>query len=1180
MSLGLTLVFAALIYLGLLFLVAHWGDRRARDTSARTGVRLWIYPLSLAVYCTSWTFFGSVGLASRQGFDFLAIYVGPIIMFGLMWPFVLRVIRIAKAQNITSVADFIGARYGKNQTVAAMVALICTVGIVPYVALQLKAVSSSLLVTLQPSELARVTTDLPFFGDLALLVAMAMAAFAMLFGTRHADATEHQDGLMLAIAMESVVKLVCFLIVGAYILFVVFAGPADLIDRARAIPDLPDAVIRVSDVSTFMVMCLLSFCCALLLPRMFHVGVVENQSPREVRRAAWIFPAYLVAINLFVVPIAVAGLVAFPVGSIDSDMTMMALPLAHGDPLVTLVTFIGGLSAATAMVIVACVALSIMLSNDIVIPAMLKLRGRLPGIPDLQTSAEDVGQFILAVRRTIILFILVAAYLYYRAAGDAQLAAIGLLSFAAVAQLAPAFFGGMVWRGANARGAIAGMGAGTALWFYTLLIPMLVQTGAMDRSLVDQGPLGIVWLRPQALFGIDMPPLTHGVLWSLTVNVIFYLAFSLSRRARPIEALQADIFAPAVEGPATPSFRLWRPAVTVDELQRTVARYLGSDRTMVAFRAFATEHAISLEPNREADIALVRHAERMLASAIGAASSRLVLSLMLRKRTVTTEAAFTLLDGAHAAMQYNREILQAALEHARQAVSVLDAEGKLVVWNRPFAEALDLPPGVLRVGAGLQEVLEALAERGEFGPGDVKDLARTRAERIFAAEDPLRERFLRRGLVVEIRTARLPDGGVVTTYTDVTANVAAEEELERANERLEQRVRERTEELTRLNGALAQAKAEADEANLSKTRFLAAASHDILQPLNAARLYTTSLVDRLGQGPDKALVGNIEASLESVEEILGALLDISRLDAGAMKPEMTVFRIDELMRQMAVEFTPLAAQKGLTLTVMPCSLSVRSDRRLLRRALQNLISNAIKYTPAGEVLVGCRRRGNQVRIQVLDTGPGIPQRQQSLVFKEFQRLDQGARAARGLGLGLSIVQRIARVLSHRLTLTSRVGKGSCFALDVPTAAPLPQVAATPTLVPSPAMPLEGLVVLAIDNEPQILEGMTTLLSGWGCRVFAGHDAREASAAIAGQHLRPHVLIVDYHLDEGTGIDAVKQLRWRFGEDRPAVLITADRSPAVRDEAEAAGIALLHKPLKPAQLRAMLSQWRLRAEAAE
>ncbi len=447
--------------------------------------------------------------------------------------------------------------------------------------------------------------------------------------------------------------------------------------------------------------------------------------------------------------------------------------------------------------------------------------------------------------------------------------------------------------------------------------------------------------------------------------------------------------------------------------------------------------------------------------------------------------------------------------------------------------------------------------------------------------EPHRERIADRDLVLEIRSALMPDGAIVTTYTDITASVAAADELEQANERLEQRVFDRTQELTRLNDELARAKAEADEANLSKTRFLAAASHDILQPLNAARLYATSLVERYGEGPEGSLVRNVDASLEAVEEILGALLDISRLDAGAMKPELTSFRIDDLFRQLAVEFAPAAEARHLRLTFVTSSFSIRSDRRLLRRVLQNLISNAIKYTQNGGVVVGVRRgKTGKLRLQVYDTGLGIPQNKQKSIFKEFQRLEQGAKIARGLGLGLSIVERIARILGHRLEITSRLGKGSCFSIELPVAMGLPTLAETPGTASPAAAQLSGLVVLAIDNEPKILDGMVMLLTGWQCTVAQGLDLRSAMVDLNERKLVPDVIIADYHLDNANGLDAVTQLRWRYGSELPAILLTADRSPEVRAAAEDKEIVLLNKPLKPAALRALLAQWRVRKLAAE
>lgn len=1174
---GWVVIAVALAYIGLLFLIASYGDR-ITGLSGERRTHLLIYPLSLAIYCTSWTFFGSVGLASRTGYDFLTIYIGPILMIGLLSPVLARIVRLAKAQNITSIADFIAARYGKGQAVAATVALIAIIGTIPYIALQLKAVSASLETILAQVD-PQAGMGRPLLGDIALFVAMSMAAFAVLFGTRHIDATEHQDGLMLAVATESIVKLVAFLAVGIFVTFWMFGGPVALFSAAMERTDTALMLTSGPRFESMVAMTLLSFLAIVMLPRQFHVAVVENNNPREIARAAWVFPLYLILINLFVVPIAIAGLLTFAPGEVDSDMFVLALPLRSESSFFTIVAFVGGLSAATAMVIVESVALSIMVSNDIVMPFVLQRRA------GLLNRRDDVGSLLLTIRRIAIFAILALAYMYYRSAGDAQLAAIGLLSFAAVAQLAPAFFGGLVWRRATARGAIAGMSAGFLVWAYTLLLPSFADAGFVGESLLREGPWGIQALRPQHLLGLNLPPLVHGVLWSLLVNVIFYIAFSIAREPSPIERLQANLFVPSDLAPMAPGFRLWRSTVTVEELTAGVSRYLGEERTRGSFASFASSNRISLDPAEDADFRLVRYAEHLLASAIGAASSRLVLSLLLRKRTVSTKAALKLLDDANTAIQYNREILQSALDHVRQGIAVFDKDMQLICWNRQFGDILDLPPSLIRGGIRLEEILRFNARRSDIAPDRIEQAVAAQTAHYISSDAPFLERFAERGMVVEVRANRMPDGGIATTFTDITPSVEAAEALERANATLERRVQQRTEELTRLNTALAQAKAAADDANISKTKFLAAASHDILQPLNAARLYVTSLIERNNAAPapaaDTQLIANIDASLDAVEEIFSALLDISRLDTGAMRPERTDFRIDDMFRQIEVDFAPMARAKSLELVFVPSSLTVHTDRRLLRRILQNLVSNAVKYTPAGRVVVGCRRRGDRVRIDVCDTGLGIPESMQREIFIEFRRLDRGARIARGLGLGLSIVERSARILDHPVEVRSAEGRGSRFSIAVPRAA---EIARSPQIAPDPAGDpgqLAGTMAVCIDNDPAILDGMETLLRGWSCDVVKAPDLATALAALDESGIAPNGLLVDYHLDDGNGIDAIHGLRQRYGGGLPAILITADRSPGVRDEARARNIQLLHKPVKPAALRALLAQWRVvRIAAAE
>ncbi len=1170
---GATAIAASLGYVGLLFVIAWWGDNGGRRYLTG-GRRTLIYALSLGVYCTSWTYYGSVGLASARGLDFLPIYIGPVLVVGFGYRLLQRVAELARAQNLTTVADFVSARYGKSQSVAALAAGIALMASAPYIALQLKAITETILMVLGSFEVGHLSRGAPA-PAFSIAVPLLLAIFAMAFGTRRINPKETQDGLILAIAVESLVKLVAFLAVGAFVVWGLFGGLGELTLLAET-PRIAKVLSATPDPANWLVTTILSASAILLLPRQFHVSVVENVETRDIRAASWLFPLYLALINLFVLPLAIAGLSSFSDGSVDRDLTVLALPLAAGARGVALLTMIGGLSAATGMVVVDSVALAITVSNDLVMPILLRRR-----VEQARAAEGEIGARVLLIRRASILFVLGLGYLYARLASDAALASIGLLSFAALAQIAPAFLGGLVWRRGTARGAIAGMVVGSLVWLYLLFLPSLDAEGAL-RHLLSAGPLGVAWLRPAALVSLSAFPLVGGVALSLGANVLAFIVFSLTRQATPLERTQAATFVGDQPGGKPQAFRLWRASATVGEIEATVARYLGAQRARRAFDAFFADRGRKLSASEEADAHLIRLAEHLLSPAIGASTSRLVLSLLLRRRAMSGKSALKLLDDASAAIQSSREQLQHALDHARQGITVFDANLAMTTWNREFGDLFDLPPSLLRPGVGLDEIVRFNAGRGAYGPGASDDFVAERLGSLLNDDEPMRLRLHPSQKVIEIRSARLPDGGIVTTYTDVTQNVAAEDELAAANERLERRVQERTAELERLNRELAGAKTAAESANLSKTRFLAAAGHDILQPLNAARLYASSLTESAAEaGPEERinLARNVDVSLEAVEEILGALLDISRLDAGATRPELSDFPIADMFRQLEIEFAPMARAKGLKLTFVATKLNLRSDRRLMRRLLQNFVSNAVKYTLKGRVLVGCRRRAGVVRIEVWDTGLGIPVDKQRRIFDEFLRLDQGARAARGLGLGLSIVERLGRVLGHAIALRSTPGRGSVFSVEAPLGVRGRSLGAESGVAEASLAvePLRGLRVLAIDNEPRVLDGMRALLQKWGCEVMTAKGLEAAMAMLAGP---PDAIIADYHLDEGDGLAAIAALRSRLGRHVPAILATADRSPEVRDAAAVADVALLNKPLKPAPLRAQLARCLALRAAAE
>lgn len=1144
------IIATSLAYVLLLFAAAAYGDRRSA-APRQNRPRPYIYGLSLAIYCTSWTFFGSVGLAAERGYEYLGIYVGPVLVFLFGHALLRRIVKLSKSERITSIADFLAARYGKSFAVASLATLIATVGAVPYIALQLKAISGSYALMIQAYGFPALRSEF-LITDFSFVIAVLLAVFAALFGTRHADATEHQNGLILAVAIESIVKLSAFLIAGAAVTFFLFGTPADLLAQIRESPAASAALSRPTSISTWIVYIGLSASAIIMLPRQFHVMIVENRDFSELRTATWMFPLYLVAINLFVLPIALTGVVRLGSGA-PADFYVLALPLAAGGDFLPMLVFIGGLSAATAMVIVASVALSIMISNDLVLPLLLRHY-----LQRQQRDGENLPATILNVRRIAIFCLLLAAYGYFRATEtNFRLASVGLISFAAIAQFAPSFLIGLVWRGANGRGALLGMGAGVLVWFYTLFLPTLA---GQEADIVKSGLFGISALRPQALFGFQASSLTHGVVWSLLFNVSFLVLGSLSRQSSPLERMQASIFVPREMAPI-PSLRRMRTQVTLDELKSTIGRYIGVERTERSFVAHEKKEGRSFSGSAAADLAAIRFSEHLLASAVGSSSSRLILSLLFQRNDKSPLNAFRLLDDASEALQQNRDLLQIALNQMEQGITVFDRDFRLTCWNRQFRTLFDLPDEFGQVGVALSSILSHLRSRGDISQASENGLIEQLND--FGKSWTVELKQMQR--IIEFRANQMPDGGLVATYSDISARVAADAATRKLNESLEQRVNARTTELSKVNNELQKAQETAEEANIGKTRFLAAAGHDILQPLNAARLYSASLSERQGQSGNKAIIENIESSLDAVESILGAVLDISRLDTGALRPSVSTFALNDVFKQIETDFKPLAKSKGLTLRFAATGVRVRTDRNLLRRLIQNLVSNAIKYTPRGGVVIGVRRRRGAPVLQICDTGIGIAENMSKLVFREFMRLEEGARTAEGLGLGLSIVERISRVLAIPVALSSVHGRGTSVLVSLARIA-TNDVAPAAAPEPKPKIGiLPRLDILCIDNDSRILGGMKSLLEGWGCNVICFVSGKEAESL----SLRPDMVLADYHLERESGLEVIDRLRARFGADLPAALITADRSNELRSEAQSRGVALLNKPLKPAALRATL-----------
>ena len=1127
---NLTLI--VLAYMGLLFAIAWFGDKQriGRDHRKFKAV---IYSLSLAVYCTSWTFYGAVGSAASTGWGFLPIYLGPILMMLLGYDVLRRIATTSRAQRITSIADFIAYRYGRSHTIAVLVTCAAIIGLVPYIALQLKGITTGIDVISRATD---HTAVLP--NQLPLYLALTLAVFAMIFGTREMDASEHHRGLMWAIAFESVVKLLAFIAIGLFAIFGVFDGLDSLAETMREHGEYQKLFTPWRLPEGFAIQTVLAMVAILCLPRQFHVAIVEFRDTTDLRFARWIFPAYLFVFAALVIPIALAGLTQFSGQAVNPDTYVLSLPLAFDKPVLTVLAFIGGFSAATGMVIVSTVALAIMISNDIVMPLLLRsglTRNR---------GQSDLSQTLLRVRRVSILLLALAAVAYYRAIeSGVPLASIGLLSFSAAAQFAPAMLIGIYWQGASRTGAIWGISAGVTSWVIWLLLPSFSSTGLLEE---------ILSIVPSMNFN-------QGAMFSLLLNAAAIVIVSLIKPDKEPSAVSDG------------SYGDTSGLITLEELEMIIGRFLGMSKTREALSNHLNIPV--LQPGSLATPETIQFSERLLAGSIGSASARTVLSTALNHRGLGPEAVMDLLDRTSQAVQFNRELLESTLDNMSQGVSVVDQGLRLVGWNRRYVELMGYPDGTLQIGKPIEELIHLNAERGLIG--DHKNEIPKRLNHLRGGQEYRYERQWLNNKVLEISGNPMPGGGYVTTFTDITHYKDIERELQLSNETLEQRVQQRTFELSGANTELEQARQVAVEANRSKTRFLAAASHDLLQPMNAASLFV-SILRQQQEGIDdeqSRIVKRIDRSLKASEQLLSALLDISKLDSGTYDPDLEAIAVPEFLEQLRRRFKALAGNRNLVLRVHTTDHVIYSDRNLLYRILQNFLANAIHYTETGGVLLGCRVRGDHLKITVWDTGVGIEDSEVSAIFQEFHRLDYARRKdEKGLGLGLAICDRIARMLGHEIDVSSRPGHGSSFSVSVPLAQDIvTRQVERPAIIHSETIEFKNLVILCVDNEPDILEAMNLLLDRWGCpRVMLAETQAQAAQQVL-MHGPPDFVLVDYHLtDQSNGLDVMYHLDNILAVQLPAIVITADRSAELEEAVRARGYGLLRKPIRPAALRALMT----------
>jgi len=674
----------ALAYLGMLFAIAYYGDHRA-DQGRSIIANPYIYALSLGVYATAWTFYGSVGRAAADGVGFLPIYIGPTMMMALWWLVMRKIIRISKANRITSLADFISSRYGKSALLAGLVTIIAVIGVVPYIALQLKAVSHSFTILSHYPEvvLPAQREAVPILADTAFWTALVLATFTVLFGTRHLDASERHEGLVAAIAFESLVKLVAFLAVGIFITWGIYNGLPDIFARARAHPQLTALFAPLGGTAgsyaSWAWLTVLSMLAIMFLPRQFQIAVVENVNENHLNKAIWLFPLYMLAMNLFVIPAAFGGVMHFSSTAVDPDTFVLTLPMAEHQEALALLVFIGGLSAATGMVIVETIALSTMVCNDLVMPVLLRMRAiRLK-------ERQDLTGLLLGIRRGAIVAVVLLGYFYFRFAGEAYaLVAIGLISFAAVAQFAPAIIGGIYWKGGTRAGALAGLVAGFVVWLYTLLLPSFAKSGWLPIGFLEEGPFGFALLKPYALFGLaGLNDITHAMLWSMVANVGAYVMVSVLTLQSVAEQAQAarfvDVFRRAGEAL---DVHIWKGQASLPDLKALLARFLGPERAEAAVAEYARRRNYSSPADMPADAGLVQFAEMELAGAIGGASARIMVASTVNEDALTIDEVRTMLDEASQVIATSHELKQKSQELMAATAELRAANERLQELDR------------------------------------------------------------------------------------------------------------------------------------------------------------------------------------------------------------------------------------------------------------------------------------------------------------------------------------------------------------------------------------------------------------------------------------------------------------------------------------------------------------------
>ncbi len=1135
------LVSISLLYIGLLFIIAYLGDKY-RHQLANKGQGI-IYALTLGVYCTSWSFLGTTGQASTNFLSHIPIYLGPIILFVFAWPFIQRIIRVSLKLNLTSIADLLAARFGKSHNLAIIVTLVAFVGTMPYIALQLKA----MVYTFQQLQIDQSFSS----WHIGLVVSLVLAGFTVLFGIRNIDVTERHPGVMLAIAFESLIKVIAFLAVSLFVCFSLFDSPLDIWQQSGANLKL-EQQMNIDNVSSMLAMLVIVMAAFLSLPRQFQVMVVELKDQKDTWLGRRIFPLYLLVFAFFAAPLGLAGQLLLG-DTVPSDAYVLFLPGVGGQTWLTLFTFLGAVSAASSMVIISAIALSTMLSNEIVFPLLYRQQ------KVAQTNYDSFRKRLLNIRKLLVLFIILSGYGVFIMASPDTLSSLGEVAFGAFAQLTPALVVAFYWRRASLMGVYAGILVGFILW---LTLNFLPQFGLYASPFAE---------------GL-LPAKTTATLFSLAANIIVMWALSQISRQSVQERVQASLF---LEWQSPTLLKVEKKRqLDVNELELLASRFVGEAKAKSSFSLFQSSNDKKQLGNATYNQLLLQHTENTLAMVMGASSARLVLSSALDGRDIALDELAVLVEDASSQKQaFSQNLLQSAIENASEGISIVDDELKLVAWNKKYLDLFNYPSELVHVGSPIEVLIRHNVKRGLCGAGDVDNQVFRRLEYLRKGSPHSSERQQANGQTIRIEGNPLPGGGFVMLFSDITAYRQAEQVLKEANLDLETRVYERTLTLAKTNEALAKAHEKAEKAHIKKSQYLKACSHDLMQPLEAARLFTSALAEQKDLTSDQQRqVDNIDKSLRAANDLLADLSQIARIESGNIKPHIKAFSLNDLFEDLKQEFEALAIEQDIEFRLVSTKVWVKSDQHLLRRIIQNLVGNAFRYASPGKVLLGARVLNNQVTIQILDNGPGIPLAKQALVFEQFTQLDTPtSHSGRGLGLGLNITQSLVQLMGHSLSLQSREMQGCKFLISVEQTSPLATKA--PLATPIQNMGLKDITVLCIDNDPDVLSGMVELLSAWHCNILAADSRETALQEFANHQSDIDILLVDYQLgyqaglpagEQADGLTLIADIRRDCNHYIPAILITATTESGIEEKAANANVGFMRKLVKPAALRAMMS----------